>query len=313
MQYILKSSAVYYGLSIVELRSLAYEYAKKIEIDYPSTWNEKRMAGWDWYYSFMKRHRNLSLRTPEQTSLARAKAFSKANVNTFFANLNSVLTEKVFEPHRIWNMDETGFPTVATKTIKVLAAKGTKCVGQIASQERGTNVSMALAVSASGASIPPCFLFPRKNMRPTFLDNAIPGSIGFANESGYMKKPEFEKYMEHFIKHSNATMEAPTLLLLDNHSSHLSVNAIDMAVNHGITMLSFPPHCSHRLQPLDVSVFGPVKKFYVSQSDAWLKNNAGRVLEICHVPSIVDKCLDLGATPKNIKGFSSDWCVPIQS
>jgi len=49
---------------------------------------------------------------------------------------------------------------------------------------------------------------------------------------------------------------SPTLLLFDNHPSHLSIEAIEMAVEHGITMLSFPSHCTHRMQPLDITVFG---------------------------------------------------------
>ena len=29
-------------------------------------------------------------------------------------------------------------------------------------------------------------------------------------------------------------------------------------------MVSFPPHCSHKLQPLDRAVFGPLERFYNS-------------------------------------------------
>jgi hypothetical protein len=45
---------------------------------------------------------------------------------------------------------------------------------------------MALAVSASGNSIPPFFVFPRKNFRGCFIANRPEGSSGFANKSGRM-------------------------------------------------------------------------------------------------------------------------------
>lgn len=127
------------------------------------------------------------------------------------------------------------------------------------SKERGTNVTMAMAVNAIGNSIPPFFLFPRKIMSEYYMDNASPLSVGYANGSGWMQRDEFLKCMHHFITYSHAEKGTYTILLLDNHISHLSVEAIDLAIDHEISMLTFPPHCSHRMQPLDVSIFGPVK------------------------------------------------------
>lgn len=267
MKYVLKSSAIYYGLSIKELRTLAYGFAKKIGIQYPTTWDNNNEASKDWYYAFMHRHKNLSLRTPEQISANRAKAFSEASVSAFFTNLDAAMFQQgiTFEPQRIWNMDEVGYPTVPTKTVQVIALKGARRVGQKTSAERGTNVSMALAVSATGQSIPPFYIFPRKNLQSVFMDYATPGAMGVANGCGWMTSEDFVKYMAHFIKHAHASKDLPILLLLDNHTSHLSVEAIDMAIEYGITMVSFPPHCSHRMQPLDVSVFGPFKKMFHNQ------------------------------------------------
>ncbi|XP_053960488.1 uncharacterized protein LOC128864756 [Anastrepha ludens] len=105
-------------------------------------------------------------------------------------------------------------------------------------------------------------------MQKIFMDNTTPGAIGTANESGWMTSIEYLKFMLHFIKHANASKNSPTLLLLDNHVSHLSVEAIDLAIAHGITIVSFPPHCSHRMQPLDVSVFGPFKAMFHNQCQA---------------------------------------------
>lgn len=208
-------------------------------------------------------------------------------------------------------MDETGFSTVPSKVGKVIAVKDMKKVGQMTSQERGTMVTMALAANAAGNTIPPFFLFPRKNMQTTFLENASIGSVGFANESGWMKQDEFIKFIAHFIKHSNATKNSPKLLLLDNHSSHLSIGALDMAAENGVTLLSFPPHCSHRMQPLDVSVYGPVKAYYKSQCNAWMRNNVGKVLEIRHIPSLVETTLDLALVPRTIKsGFEATGICP---
>ncbi|KAG1696941.1 hypothetical protein GQR58_006140 [Nymphon striatum] len=55
---------------------------------------------------------------------------------------------------------------------------------------------------------------------------------------------------------------SPAILLMDNHESHLSLEVMDMARENGLTIVTFPPHCSHRLQPLDVSFYGPLKSYY---------------------------------------------------
>lgn len=252
-------------MSIMDLRRLAHQYARIIGVRYPVAWDVKDGASPDWYYSFMARNPHLSLRTPETVSQNRAKSFNKENVDRFFNNLRAVLNETQYEPQRIWNMDECGLPTVPTKVVKVIAAKGKRRVGTSTSAERGTNVSMALSVSATGQSIPAFFLFPKKNMMGTYMTHAGQGAVGFANGCGWMTSNEFALYMEHFIKHSGARAGSPTLLILDNHTSHLSVRAIDMAIANDITMLSFPPHCTHRMQPLDVSVFGPLKTMYTTK------------------------------------------------
>lgn len=282
VDYIIKCVNHYYGLSINELRELAYQLAVKTEVPFPSSWNTEKMAGRNWYYKFIRRHPQLVLRTPEQTSIQRAKAFCKANVDTFFANLSQMMDEHHFEGANIYNMDESGFSTVPSKIGKVIALKGMRRVGKIEAAERGTMITMALTVSASGNSVPPFFLFPRQRMDTSFLDNVSSGTAGFANGSGWMCQEEFVRYMRHFINFVKPSVRSPVLLLMDNHGSHLSVDAIDLAIANGVHIVSFPPHCSHKLQPLDVSVFGPVKTYYKSQCSAWQKNNANKVFSSNH-------------------------------
>lgn len=106
--YIKKASDVYYGLTPKKVRSLAYEYASSLEINVPGSWTTYKMAGEDWFTRFLKRNSDLSIRTPEATSLARCSSFNKTNVDLFFKNLKTVLDRLQIEPQDIWNMDESG-------------------------------------------------------------------------------------------------------------------------------------------------------------------------------------------------------------
>lgn len=104
--YLLKCSAIFYGLTPNSARRLAYEYALKNFRKMPETWKMNKMAGKDWFWAFLKRHRRLSVRKPEATSLARMTSFNPTNVNTFQDKLSQVMGRHSFEPMNIYNLDE---------------------------------------------------------------------------------------------------------------------------------------------------------------------------------------------------------------
>src|SRR2546423_2470612 len=50
------------------------------------------------------------------------------------------------------------------------------------------------------------------------------------------------------------------VLICDSHDSHISEDFIGYCIQCDIILLLLPPHSSHLTQPLDVEVFGPLKK-----------------------------------------------------
>jgi hypothetical protein len=114
------------------------------------------------YYEFMRRHPELSLRTSESTSLQRAVGFNRPQVDRFFDKLEELQKKHSFPPGRIFNADETGVSAVHENVLKVLSVKGKKQVGKLTSGERGRNVTVLLCINAAGDHfIPPLFVFPR--------------------------------------------------------------------------------------------------------------------------------------------------------
>lgn len=113
-------------------------------------------------------------------------------------------------------------------------------------------------------------------------------------------------FLKHFAKHTKVSAEKKVILLLDNHSTHISVKAVNYFKANETVLLSLPPHCSHKLQPLDRSVYGPLKKAVNLAGDAWMKVNPSKTMTIYDVPSLIRTALPTAGSPSNIQaGFRS--------
>ena len=119
---------------------------------------EKKKAGKRFSLGFKSRH-NLSLRSPEPTSLGSASAFNKFTVKEFFDNLAKVLDEYKFTAQQIFNVDETGLITVQNPG-KIVKARGARNVGSVTSAERGELVTAMYTICASDSVLPPACFFP---------------------------------------------------------------------------------------------------------------------------------------------------------
>ena len=94
-------------------------------------------------------------------------------------------------------------------------------------------------------------------------------------------------------------------------SVYVSLESIQYAKENGIHMLSFPPHCSHRLQPLDRSVFFSLKRHYNVQCNAWLNSHPGRPMQPLDIPAICCNAFKLTMSPASIQsGFESTGIFP---
>ena len=102
------------------------------------------------------------------------------------------------------------------------------------------------------------------------LKEAPAESRGLAASSGWMNNELLPKVLKHLLKFMSVSKANPGLLLLDNHRSHFGLEVIDSAEDNGLSILTFPPQCSHRLQPLYVSIFGSSLCCYNEFADNWM-------------------------------------------
>jgi len=80
VDYVIKCSKMNYGMTYKPIRQLAYDYGRRLQCKFPISLFDNKIAGIDWLQGFMKRHKNLTLCKPKNTSLFRATTFNKTKV-----------------------------------------------------------------------------------------------------------------------------------------------------------------------------------------------------------------------------------------
>lgn len=130
---------------------------------------------------------------------------------------------------------------------RVFASKSSRQLKKVTSAKRGPLETTCCIVSATGTALPPVMVFPRKNIKTHMLTGEPSGTLGLAQPTGWMTSELFADVMRHFVKMNSSTKDNPTLVIMDNHESHLSPAV----------------YTSHKLQALDVSVFGPFQTYYM--------------------------------------------------
>jgi len=66
-----------FGLTITDVRRLAFDFVQKSNI-HGSLFNaDKKIAGWDWYRAFMQRHPEITVRLAQNISHARAQCMNR--------------------------------------------------------------------------------------------------------------------------------------------------------------------------------------------------------------------------------------------
>ena len=310
-EYLETCSRMFHGLTPKHVRKLAYEMACINKRNVPQKWVEETSAGADWFTGFLHRHPNLSVRSPEATSLARATAFNEHNIQAYFDQLEPLVAKLSSGGRVIYNLDETGCTTVP-RVPKVVAQKGVKQVGQVTSRERGELVTLCGIVSATGVTLPPVFVFPRKIFREVLMNGAPEGSLGLVSESGWMKADIFLKVLEHVVKFTGCTQDRQIIVVMDNHESHLALANVLYAKEHGINIVTLPPHTSNKTQPLDLAVYGPHKAYFNAAVNSWMLAHPGKTVTIHNMAQLMGDAWLKAATPSNImSGFKTSGIWPI--
>ena len=104
----------------------------------------------------------------------------------------------------------------------------------------------------------------------------------------------------------------PVLLIEDGHSSHVSIELIELARENSVHILCLPSHTTHLLQPLDVGVFKSFKSHYNNECRKYLIAHPGRTIATENIAALVGMAWSQSLTPVNIMaGFRKAGAYPL--
>ncbi|KAI4462406.1 hypothetical protein MML48_4g00018907 [Holotrichia oblita] len=149
------------------------------------------------------------------------------------------------------------------------------------------------------------------------MDGAPNGSVAFTQDKGWMDKDVFLKFLS-FLDQTRPSADSPVLTILDADVSHTRSLAVISFVRENHTHLSCPsprkslvkgerfirieerpPHCTHKLQPLNVEFFKPFMTYYDAYITKWLRDHCGRTFGLYQIRTI-DRPLEKNLEPATI-------------
>ncbi|EDN08188.1 predicted protein [Histoplasma mississippiense (nom. inval.)] len=248
----------------------------------------KEPIGANWVARFCQRHKDV-IKSVYLRNIDQKRKI--ADNSTYFKHYFDLLQEKItkynIEPGNIYNFDEKGFLLGFIHTLKrIVSINALKSGRTIGASQDGCRefITLLASICADGTSLPPALIYQgeSRDMQDTWLEDfdSKKDQVYFAASENGWSNDEYglmwlKKIFEPHTKKKAG--RGYRLLILDGHSSHVNMAFINYAAQHKILLAVFPPHSTHRLQPLDVGIFGPLSKSYSKHLNERMRTGMGFV------------------------------------
>ncbi|KIM92733.1 hypothetical protein OIDMADRAFT_173813 [Oidiodendron maius Zn] len=160
-------------------------------------------------------------------------------------------------------MDEKGCMKGVGENVKVLVPRS-EAYAFSAQPGNREWVSIIECISTHSYILPPFIIFEGKRIQDDWTDNSIgKQTVIQVSPNGWTDNKIALTWIKHFDQYTvHQTQGIYRLLILDGHTSHVTLDFVQYCQEHNIVLLCLPPHSTHYLQPLDVGIFGPLARAY---------------------------------------------------
>jgi hypothetical protein len=278
--YVLRMARNGYPLPVKFLRSLAWLIVRQRSsiFQLPPTDDEIPPPGHSWYQGFLKRHHEVKARRAKALDWKRHDHHIYDKVVEWFQVIGPELQHRDVDPANVYNMDETGVMLSVLNSLKVLVDRDDL------RKSRGTcgNRTMITAVeciSADGRCLNPLIIWPAATHRSTWTTHPTPGWHFACSKSGYTDTAISLYWVRNAFDPQTRDRAAgkPRILISDGFGTHESLEVLEFCYRNNIILCRLPSHTSHKLQPCDVGVFGPLKAAYREQAEKLYRGGSNTV------------------------------------
>jgi hypothetical protein len=218
--------------------------------------------GNEWVSRFIQRHPHLKVAIGRRIESVRIDGATKQVLKEWFDAYKEIVSEQKIKQENTYNMDESGFSIGTMESTRIILDSTLRTKHQ-AHPGRQEWVSMIECICADGTILPPLGIFKGKNILQSWIPNKVLNKWFFsANTKGWTSNLHGLEWLKRIFEPTTQAKAngQQRLLICDGHDSHISGSFIAHCLQNRITLLILPPHTSHLLQPLDVAIFGPLKK-----------------------------------------------------
>ena len=142
-------------------------------------------------------------------------------------------------------------------------------------------LSLLACICADNTALPPALIYKGDSgsLQDTWLEDWKPDELAhFAvTSNGWscdaLGLDWLEQVFHRYTKEKAGNRRR--LLIVDGHSSHVNMRFVEKCDELRILLSILPPHSTHRLQPLDVSLFSPLSHYYSAAANALMFDSVG--------------------------------------
>jgi hypothetical protein len=185
-------------------------------------------------------------------------------------------------------MDEKGFLQGFAHAVKRIMTRKEYDSGRVRSNRQDGSrefITLIAAICADGTPIPPALIY--KGASGDLIDSWV-DDIGAGDEAFFSSSPtgwsnnEFGLEWLRKCFHLSTIAKAEKaryrrLLVVDGYFLHVNMAFLDTYDQLRIILLILPPRTTHRLQPLDVGLFGPLASYYSFEINELMRKSGGLV------------------------------------
>ena len=240
-------------------------------------------VGKQWPYRFIKRRDELRTRFSRAYDFQRALCEDPELISAWFRLVFNMRAKYGILDCDLCNFDETGFMMGMICPSMVVTRSDRRGKGKAVQPGNREWATAITCVSGDGFDVPPFLLVQGQyHLSNWYSETGLPPTWAIKPTSnGWTDNNTGLDWIQHFDRSTRARiMGVYRMLVLDGHESHQSVEFETYCKDNNIIPVCLPPHSSHLTQPLDVGLFGPLKRAYGKEIESFIRAHINHITKV---------------------------------